>query len=132
MRDQFIPHLCVSDGMAALAFYKEAFGGTEGELMMAADGKRVAHGEVLIDGHMLFLSDEFDVSEGGSVRTPQTLGGNSVRITLMVDDADATVERAVALGATVLMPVQDMFWGARYGKIIDPFGHEWGVNQSTE
>jgi PhnB protein len=129
MGDQFIPHVCVTDGVAALAFYAAAFDGVPGDCMMAADGQRVAHGEILIDGHMLFVSDEFDVSEGGTVRTPQTLGGNSVRITLMVDDADATVERAVALGATVLMPVQDMFWGARYGKIIDPFGHEWGVNQ---
>jgi uncharacterized glyoxalase superfamily protein PhnB len=48
---------------------------------------------------------------------------------LLVDDADKTVARAVAAGASVLMPVQDMFWGGRYGKIIDPFGHEWGINQ---
>ena len=52
-----------------------------------------------------------------------------MRITLNVDDADAVVERAVTRGARVLMPVQNMFWGARYGKFIDPFGHEWGVNQ---
>jgi PhnB protein len=55
-----------------------------------------------------------------------------VRITLQVDDADAIVERAVAGGARVLMPVQDMFWGARYGRIIDPFGHEWGINQQLQ
>jgi uncharacterized glyoxalase superfamily protein PhnB len=46
-----------------------------------------------------------------------------------VDDADATVDRAVAAGGHVLLPVQDMFWGGRYGKIVDPFGHEWGINQ---
>ncbi len=63
---------------------------------------------------------------------PQTLGGTSVRITLQVDDADALVERAVARGARVLMPVQDMFWGARYGKLLDPFGHEWGINQQQK
>ena len=62
-------------------------------------------------------------------KMPETLGGTCVRITLMVDDADALVERAVARGARVLMPVADMFWGARYGKIVDPFGHEWGINQ---
>jgi PhnB protein len=52
-----------------------------------------------------------------------------VRITLSVDDADAVVANAVAAGAKVLMPVQDMFWGGRYGKIVDPFGHQWGINQ---
>jgi PhnB protein len=55
-----------------------------------------------------------------------------VRITLMVDDADGLVERAVAAGARVLMPLQDLFWGARYGKIVDPFGHEWGINQQLK
>ena len=65
-------------------------------------------------------------------RTPDTLGGTCVRITLQTDDADGVVERAVARGATVLMPLQDMFWGARYGKIRDPYGHEWGINQQLK
>ena len=127
--DQFIPHLIVSDGLAALKFYQEVFGAEEGDNMMAPDGKRLMHGEINLDGHTLFLSDEFSESEGGTCKMPQTLGGTCVRITLMTDDADAVVERAVARGARVLMPVQDMFWGARYGKIVDPFGHEWGINQ---
>jgi PhnB protein len=128
--DQFIPHLCVSDGLAALEFYKSVFGAVEGDRMMAPDGKRLMHGEIIIDGHKCFLSDEFGAEEGGTVKTPQTLGGGTcVRITLEVDDADAVVARAVADGARVLMPAQDMFWGARYGKILDPFGHEWGINQ---
>jgi PhnB protein len=127
--DQFVPHVFVSDGKAAMDFYKDVFGGTEGDSMMAPDGKRLMHGEIVLDGHKLFVSDEFSESEGGSGKTPQTLGGTSVRITLSVDNADAVVERAVARGARVQMPVQDMFWGARYGKIVDPFGHEWGINQ---
>ena len=127
--DQFIPHLIVKDGLAALKFYKEVFGAEEGDNMMAQDGKRLMHGEIILDGHALFISDEFAESEGGTCKMPQTLGGTCVRITLMTDDADAVVERAVARGARVLMPVQDMFWGARYGKIVDPFGHEWGINQ---
>jgi len=127
--DQFVPHLIVSDGLAALKFYKEVFTGEEGETMMAPDGKRILHGEVVLDGHKLFFSDEFSEKEGGTCKMPQTLGGTCVRITLMVDDADAVVERAVARGARVIMPVQDMFWGARYGRIVDPFGHEWGINQ---
>lgn len=130
--DQFIPHLIVSDGPAALKFYLEVFGATEGDNMMAPDGKRLMHGEIVLDGHKLFLSDEFTAAEGGTCKMPQTLGGTCVRITLLVDDADALVERAVARGAKVLMPVQDMFWGARYGKILDPFGHEWGINQQLK
>jgi PhnB protein len=130
--DQFIPHLIVSDGMAALKFYKEVFGAEEGHNMMAPDGKRLMHGELMLDGHKFFVSDEFRPDEGGSCKTPQTLGGTSVRITLMTDDPDAIVELAVARGATVIMPVQDMFWGARYGQFLDPFGHNWGINQQLK
>lgn len=130
--DQFIPHLIVNDGLAALKFYKKVFGAEEGDNMMAKDGTRLMHGEIVLDGHKLFLSDEFTAEEGGSCKMPETLGGTCVRITLEVDDADAVVTRAVALGARVLMPVQDMFWGARYGKIRDPFGHEWGINQQQK
>ena len=130
--DQFIPHLIVNDGMAALKFYKEVFGAEEGHNMMAPDGKRLMHGELVLDGHKFFISDEFTASEGGTCKSPQTLGGTCVRITLQVDDADAVVKRAVEGGARVLMPVQDMFWGARYGQIVDPFGHNWGINQQLK
>lgn len=131
-QDQFIPHLVVSDGMAALEFYREVFGAKEGHNMTAPDGERLMHGELELDGHKFFISDEFKAEEGGSCKTPQTLGGTSVRITLETDDADALVERAVARGAKVIMPVADMFWGARYGQIIDPFGHVWGINQQLQ
>src|SRR5258705_7214039 len=108
--DQFIPHLIVSDGLAALEFYREVFGAEEGHHMMASDAKRLMHGELMLDGHKFFISDEFTREEGGQCQTPQTLGGTSVRITLMTDDADGVVERAVARGAKVVMPVQDLFW----------------------
>ena len=127
--DQFIPHLIVSDGLAALKFYEEVFAAEQGHNMMAPDGKRLMHGELELDGHKFFVSDEFTADEGGTCKAPQTIGGTSVRITLHTDDADALVERAVARGAKVLMPLRDMFWGARYGQIVDPFGHVWGINQ---
>jgi PhnB protein len=130
--DQFIPHLIVSDGMAAIEFYKAAFGVEQGHTAMGPDGKRVMHGDLSMDGHRFFISDEFSAEEGGSLKSPQTLGGTSGRITLEVDDAEAVVARAAAAGARVLMPVADMFWGARYGKILDPFGHEWGINQQQK
>ena len=127
--DQFIPHLMVNDGQAALKYYQEVLGAEQGHTMMAPDGKRVMHGEIILNGHRIFISDEFTVEEGGTCATPKTLGGSCVRIMLMTDDADAVVERAIARGAKVLMPVQNMFWGARYGQIVDPFGHQWGINQ---
>src|SRR2546428_1354570 len=130
--DQFIPHLIVNDGMAALDFYKEVFGAEEGHNMMAHDGKRLLHGELVLDGHKFCLSDEFSAEAGGNCKTPQTLGGTSVRITLQTDDPDGIVARAVTRGARVLMPVTDMFWGARYGQIVDPFGHHWGINQQLQ
>jgi PhnB protein len=61
-----------------------------------------------------------------------TLGGTSVRVTVMTDDADGVFQRATERGAEVLMPLQDMFWGARYGQFRDPFGHVWGVNQQLK
>jgi PhnB protein len=128
--DQFIPHLIVSNGPAAVNFYKAAFGAEEGHQMMAPDDKRLLHGELILDGHKIFVSDEFDAREGGTCKSPETLGGGTcVRVTLLVNNADETVTSAVAAGARVIMPVQDMFWGGRYGKIVDPFGHEWGINQ---
>src|SRR5467141_293742 len=98
-KDQFIPHLIVSDGLAAIDFYKDLFGAEEGHRMMAADGKRLMHGEIVLDGHKFFLSDQFDAGEGGTLKSPQTLGGTCVRITIEVEDADRLVKRAVAAGA---------------------------------
>jgi PhnB protein len=126
---QFIPELIVGNGPAALDFYKSVFGAEEVHRMMAPDNQRLIHGELILDGHKLFVCDEFSAAEGGTCKSPETLGGTHTRVTLMVDDADDTVTRAVAAGARVSLPVQDMFWGGRYGKIVDPFGHEWGINQ---
>ena len=96
--DQFIPHLIVSDGVAALEFYKNTFNAEFGDKMLAPDGKRLMHGEVVLDGHKIFVSDEFSESEGGSCKSPQTLGGTDVRITLQVDDADAHAGAGHVLG----------------------------------
>lgn len=126
---QFIPELIVRNGPAALEFYTDVFGALEADRMMTSDGKKLAHGELMLDGHKFFVCDEFPAHEGGTCKSPQTLGGTGVRVTILVDDADRVVARAVAAGATVNMPVQDMFWGGRYGKIVDPFGHEWGIDQ---
>jgi PhnB protein len=130
--DQFLPELIVNNGPAALDFYKGVFGAEEVHRIIKPGGEKLVHGELTLDGHKFFVCDEFPPSEGGTCKSPKTLGGTGVRITLLVDDANRVVERAVAAGARVSMPVQDMFWGGRYGKIVDPFGHEWGLNQQVK
>lgn len=130
--DIIIPELCVHDGVAALAFYTRAFGALENKRMMSPDGRKLLHADLTINGHHLVVFDEFTASEGGTCRCPRTLGGTGVRLILQVDDAEAVVQRAVAAGATVMIPVAVMFWGARYAKLADPFGHEWGINEQLE
>lgn len=130
--DQFIPELIVRSGLAALEFYKSVFGAEEVHRMVQPGSGKLVHGELTLDGHKFFVCDEFPPNEGGTCKSPETLGGTGVRITLLVDSADRIVERAVAAGARVSMPVQDMFWGGRYGKVVDPFGHEWGINQQVK
>jgi PhnB protein len=130
-RDRIIPEIFVHDGPGALDFYTRAFDAVEVSRMMTPDGRKLVHAELTLLGHRLFVCDEFTAAEGGTCRCPRTLGGTGVRIVLDVDDADRTVARAVAAGARVLMAVQDMFWGARYGKLVDPYGHEWGINQQV-
>jgi uncharacterized glyoxalase superfamily protein PhnB len=82
------------------------------------------HACILISGASVFLFDE--MPEWGALG-PKSLNGSPVAIHLFVDDVDAVVAKAVAAGATVKMPVADQFWGDRYGKITDPFGHDWSI-----
>jgi PhnB protein len=130
--NQFIPELIVHNGAAALDFYKSVFDAQEVHRMLKPGSEKLMHGELTLDGHKFFVCDESPSSEGGTCKSPETLGGPCVRITLLVDDANVAVERAVAAGARISMPVQDMFWGGRYAKIVDPFGHEWGINQQVK
>jgi PhnB protein len=130
--DNMVPELCVHDGRGALEFYTRAFGAVEQKRMMSPDGAKILHAELTIRGHQLVVFDEFSTSEGGSLRCPRTLGATGVRLILEVEDAEAVAGQAVAAGAIVLMPVTQMFWGARYGKLKDPYGHEWGINEQVE
>jgi PhnB protein len=117
------PHLVCAGAAKAMDFYKKAFGAVETMRMSSPDGK-LMHGCIEIGGGMVMLVDE--MPERG-VLSPKSLKGSPVTIHLYVADADAVVERAVKAGATVRMPVADMFWGDRYGVIVDPFGHFWSI-----
>lgn len=117
------PHLVCAGAADAIEFYKKAFGATEMIRLPGADGK-IMHACVCINGSSVMLVDEFPAM--GS-RSPKTLNGTPVTIHLIVDDVDAFVNRAVEAGAKVVVPVEDQFWGDRYGQIEDPFGHRWSV-----
>lgn len=121
------PHIAVSNGMAAIEFYTKAFGATELTKHMAPDGKRVMHAALAINGAVLMLSDDFPEYRDGKGGTPEALGGSPVTLHLQVTDADAVFNQAVAAGATVRFPLQDQFWGDRYGQVTDPFGHHWSI-----
>jgi uncharacterized glyoxalase superfamily protein PhnB len=124
------PHLVIKDATQAIEFYKRAFGAKELSRMPmpAKDGTmRVGHAMLQIGDSMLFLADEFP--DFGSVGPGST---SPVTIHLYVTDVDAAFARAVEAGAKVSMPLADMFWGDRYGKLIDPFGHHWSIAEHME
>ena len=120
-----IPHLVCDRCADAIEFYKKAFGAEERSRMPAPDGKRVMHAEILIDGRPLFLADDFPEYCGGKATSPKALGATPVTIHRYVKDCDAAMKRAEDAGATIKMPAMDMFWGDRYGVVVDPFGHSW-------
>ncbi len=121
------PHLVVDGASKAIDFYKKAFGAEEVFRMPAPDGKRLMHAEVKIGNSVIMLADDFPEYTGGKTRNPMKLGATPVTIHLFVQDCDAVFKRAVDAGAQVQMPMQDMFWGDRYGQVGDPFGHTWSI-----
>lgn len=123
------PHMTVKDGAAAIEFYKKAFGAEEIMRMPGPDGKGVMHAEIKIGDSIIMLNDEFP---GHGPKAPTSLNGTSCTIHLYVTDVDAAFNKAVAAGAQPAMPVQDMFWGDRYGGVTDPFGHRWSVATHKE
>ncbi|HTU42309.1 MAG TPA: VOC family protein [Candidatus Aquilonibacter sp.] len=117
------PHMTVRDAARAIEFYKQAFGAIEKGVMKGPDGK-VMHAELRIGDSIFMLADEFP--EFGSM-SPQSTGGSGMGLHIYTEDVDSAFNRAVKAGAAVEMPVTDMFWGDRYGKLADPFGHKWSI-----
>ena len=117
------PHLVCAGAAAAIEFYKEAFGAVEMTRLAGPDGKLV-HAMLRIGDSVIMLVDEFPEMHALG---PTARGGSSVTIHLSVPDADASFKRATAAGASPRMPVTEMFWGARYGFVQDPFGHLWSM-----
>jgi PhnB protein len=117
------PHLICDGAADAIEFYKKAFNAVEMMRLPGPQGKLI-HASIRIGDSVVMLADEFP--EWGSFG-PNSLKGSPVTIHLQVEDVDALFEQAVSAGAEVKMPVQDMFWGDRYGYLEDPFGHHWAI-----
>jgi PhnB protein len=122
------PSLAVDNAAKAIEFYKRAFGANE-RLRMPGPGDTIGHAELEIGDSVLMLSDPFPQS---SLKTPKEVGGTSVGIFLYVEDVDEVVQQAIDAGATVSMPVEDQFWGDRFGSVTDPFGHLWQIATHKE
>ena len=123
-------YLVQRDTKRALEYYGKAFG-AETVMSMPGPGGRIMHAEVKIGDSMVFMSDEFPAMSPDT-KSPQTAGCVTGTVFLYVPDVDAVFKRAVDAGAKVVQPVTDMFWGDRFGKIVDPFGHHWGIATHTE
>ncbi|MFQ5494514.1 MAG: VOC family protein [Phycisphaerae bacterium] len=119
------PHLCIRGAADAIEFYKKAFGAEEIFRMPGPDGKSIGHAELQIGDSVIMMGDEIPQMEGW--RSPSSFNGTTVALCLYVEDVDKSFQRALDAGAKVSMPVTDMFWGDRYGKVTDPFGHEWAI-----
>jgi len=119
------PHLVVSDAARAAAWYAEALGAQERGRIEVPGGK-LMQVELELGGATVMLADEFpDLG----VLSPLAIGGTATVLHLVVDDVEAVWQRAVDGGAEVRQPLGDAFWGERYGQIVDPFGHRWGLAQ---
>jgi PhnB protein len=117
------PGLSIRGCAAAIEFYKKAFGARELSRMPGPGGS-VMHAELKIGDSIVMMGD---ASPEMGAPSPQELGGSPVALMLYVKDCDAVFQRAVEAGATVTMPLGDMFWGDRYGQLKDPFGHRWSI-----
>jgi uncharacterized glyoxalase superfamily protein PhnB len=118
------PHLVVRDAARAIEFYCRAFGAAELYRNLAPDGKAIQHAELMLGDSRFLLHDEFP-DQG--LLSPLGYLGTAVTLHLYVDDVDTVFARAVHEGAQVLMPLENCFWGDRYGILRDPFGHRWSV-----
>jgi PhnB protein len=123
--DALIPSFIVRDAAKAIEFYKDVFGATELMRMPYPDGSKIVHAELKIRDHVMMLGDENP--QMGAVAPQPNSPPPPTSVMLYVDDVDKTFNQAVAKGAKSMMPPMDMFWGDRYGKFVDPFGHLWGV-----
>src|SRR5262245_27753593 len=124
------PYLVIRGAADAIEFYKRALGAIESYRMPMPDGARLMHAELRIGGSPIFVADEFPEMNTGS-HSPNALGGTTASIHLTVKDIESAFKRAVDAGMTVVLPLADMFWGDRFAKLRDPFGHQWSMGMQV-
>jgi len=117
------PSLTIRDAARAIEFYQRAFGAEVRGIAKTDDGK-ILHAEIRIGDSIVMINDEFP--EFGAL-SPQSTGGTGVTLHIYLENVDAAFSRALSAGASVKMPLMDAFWGDRYGKLGDPFGHSWSM-----
>jgi uncharacterized glyoxalase superfamily protein PhnB len=122
-------YLFVPNGAEALDFYAKAFGAETLCHMPGPNGQGTMHAEMRIGNSTMMLSDD---NEQLNLKSPKSAGAGTASVHLYVEDVDAAFERATVAGCEVLMPPADMFWGDRFTKVVDPYGHQWGIATHTE
>ena len=122
------PSFTFKDSQKAIDFYKKAFGAKVLDLMKSLDGRGIMHATIQIGNSIVMMGDEVP---GQSCKSAETLGTSPISFYLYVPNADAAFKQAVDAGATVTMPVAEMFWGDRAGQITDPFGYSWMIATHT-
>ena len=126
------PHIVLDDCAKAIEFYKTAFGAKE-VIRMPGPGGKIAHAEIRVGNSRVMMGDEMpSMGMPGVYKSPKAAGLNTAALFLYVAGVDKWFDRAVKAGCTVRMPLTDMFWGDRYGQVIDPFGHTWGMATHLE
>ena len=123
------PCLTVAGAAEAIEFYKRAFGAEEQSRLYDADGVRIVHAALKVGNSVLFLTE---VNPGANVFSPLELGYSSALVHLYVEDADELWSKALAAGAMEIVPLADTYWGDRFGKLVDPFGHYWSIATRVE
>ena len=124
------PYLVVSNASGAIEFYKKAFGAKELTRNLTPDGK-ILNARIKVGDSIVMLEDEFPVP-GSTTRSPTTLGASTVTLHIYSKNVDKLFAQAVSAGAMIRMPLDNMFWGERYGQLVDPFGHHWSLSQQIK
>jgi PhnB protein len=124
------PYLVLNDASGAIEFYKKAFGAKELMRNPTPDGK-ILNAQIKVGDSIIMLSDEFPFP-GSSLKSPSLLGASTITIHIYSKNVDKLWEQALAAGAMIRMPLDNTFWGERYGQLVDPFGHHWSMSQQIK
>jgi len=131
-RVNVIPAMRYHDAAAAIEWLCEAFG-FERHLVVPGENGTIAHAELTFGNGMIMLGSARDDEYGKLIRPPRDLQGVSTQgAYVVVTDTDAHYRRAVAAGAKIVTPLENQFWGERYGDIVDPFGHRWSLSMQVK